>query len=84
MNFLTINIKLIFKVVLITLLFQTTLWGMTNHSENIESEANQNNTNANYTEVSLDSFGNMGIGIVLILTSVLGAFFLRNELDGAI
>jgi hypothetical protein len=84
MGFLTINITSIFKIIIISLLFQTALLGTTIENESSEAENSFNQSNTNYTEVSLDSFGDMGIGIVLVVTSLLGAFFLRNELDGAI
>jgi len=84
MNFLTVNIRSIFKIMIISLLFQTALFGTTIQNESSEVENSFNQSSSTYTEVSLDSFGNMGIGIVLVVTSLLGAFFLRNELDGAI
>jgi hypothetical protein len=68
--------------------FATTLYGKDNSyvdsgyiSTTVhESTAVVTSENSEKVEVSLDSFGSMSIVIMLALTSLLGAFFVREEL----
>jgi len=77
------------------LLFQITLFGNTaynsdsSHTSNTyiaesttESTNRLNVGSIENTEVALDSFGSVGVMIMLVLTSLLGAFFVRDEFSG--
>jgi len=88
--------KMILKIVSLILFFHTALFANTNYSEDsyiksIYNSEYQNistpttlKTNSNNIEVSLNSFGSMSVIIMLILTSLLGAFFVRDEFSGAL
>ena len=36
------------------------------------------------TEISLDTLGDSGVIILIVLSSLLGAYFLRDELEGSL
>ena len=86
--------KTIIKIVSLVLFFHTALFADTSYSENsyIMSAYNSNYTHQSHDsirqdsskdiEVSLNSFGSISIVITLILTSLLGAFFVRDEFNG--
>jgi len=88
--------KMILKIVSLILFFNTALFANTNYSEDsyiksIYNSEYQNistpttlKSNSNNIEVSLNSFGSMSVIIMLILTSLLGAFFVRDEFSGAL
>jgi len=83
--------KIILKVVSLVLFFQITLFAETSYSEDIYiksiySSEHQNisspttlKKSSNNMEVSLNSFGSVSVIIMLILTSIVGAFFVRDE-----
>jgi hypothetical protein len=88
--------KMILKIVSFVLFFHTTLFANTSYSEdsyiksvysseyqNISTHTTLKNS-SNNIEVSLNSFGSMSVIIMLILTSLLGAFFVRDEFYGAL
>jgi hypothetical protein len=68
-------------------MFHTTLFAGVSYMElksSIEStyiSEEKSNTSTANTEVELDSFGGGSMTIVLILTSILGVFFVRDELS---
>jgi hypothetical protein len=86
--------KMILKIVGFILFFHTTLFANPNYNENVDtqrvysseqpsqSSSITNKEDSNKVEVSLHSFGGMSISIMLILTSLLGAFFVRDEFQG--
>ena len=89
--------KIIVKIVSLVLFFHTTLFANTSYSENsyIMSAYNSDHShqsrssilhqeNSKDIEVSLNSFGSMSVIIMLILTSLLGAFFVRDEFHGVL
>jgi len=89
--------KIILKIVGFILFFHTALFANPSYSEDayVKSAYNneyQKNTSAptavksspNDIEVSLNSFGSMSVIIMLILTSLLGAFFVRDEFSGVL
>jgi len=87
MYFFTKNKNRVLLIMSFFLMFQTTLFAGASYMEmksSMEStymneEKSNGSTTAN-TEVSLDSFGGGSMTIVLILTSILGVFFVRDEL----
>ena len=88
--------KMILKIVSLVLFFHTALFADTSYNEDsyiksVYSSEHQNistpttlKNNSNNIEISLNSFGSMSVIIMLILTSILGAFFVRDELYGAL
>jgi len=88
--------KMILKIVSLILFFHTALFANTNYSEDIYIKSMYNSEyqnistpttlkkNSNNIEVSLNSFGSMSVIIMLILTSLLGAFFVRDEFSRAL
>ena len=88
--------KIILKIVSLVLFFHTALFADTNYNEDtyiksVYSSEYQNTStpttlknSSNYIEVSLNSFGSMSVIIMLILTSLLGAFFVRDEFSGVL
>ena len=88
--------KMILKIVSLILFLNITLFANTNYSEEIYIKSMYNSEyqnistpttlkkNSNNIEVSLNSFGSMSVIIMLILTSLLGAFFVRDEFSGAL
>ena len=84
----SIGIKsLIVKIFSLLLLVNMTTWA-NNIYDGTSKEAyinesttlNSNSIALNETvEVSLDSFSNIGIFILIVLSSILGAFFMRDE-----
>jgi beta-lactamase regulating signal transducer with metallopeptidase domain len=96
MNYLIDYKTMILKTLSVILFFQTTLFGSTAY--NISESAYSTNSYVNEsteeatsllnvgtienTEVALDSFGSMSVMIMLVLTSLLGAFFVRDEFSG--
>jgi len=80
------------KIVTIVLFFQITLFGSTAYTSDTPStyttELTSESTNRlnvgsiENTEVALDSFGSVSVMIMLVLTSLLGAFFVRDEFSG--
>ena len=92
MNHLTQQKNIILKIVSFIILFQTTLFGSTAYiNENsyttstyVSESANEATSILNVgslenREVALDSFGSISVMIMLVLTSILGAFFVRDE-----
>jgi len=88
--------KMILKIVSLVLFFNTALFANTSYSKdtyiksvhsreyhNVSAPTTVKN-NLNNIEVSLNSFGSMSVIIMLILTSLLGAFFVRDEFSGAL
>jgi heme/copper-type cytochrome/quinol oxidase subunit 3 len=95
MNHLTQQKNIILKIVTFIILFQTTLFGSTAYnnensyatSSYVSESANEATTILNVgsienREVALDSFGSISVMILLVLTSLLGAFFVRDEFSG--
>jgi len=87
MYFFTKNKNRVLLIMSFFLMFHTTLFAGVSYMEvqsSIEStymsEEKSNSSTAN-TEVALDSFGGGSMTIVLILTSILGVFFVRDELS---
>ena len=88
--------RMILKIVSLVLFFHTALFADTSYSENsyitsaYSSEYSHQSSSSilqhssNNIEVSLNSFGSMSVIIMLILTSILGAFFVRDEFYGAL
>ena len=86
--------KIILLIVGLILFFHTTLFADSIYSEEsyiksaynsepintVTTTANSNHPNK-VVEVSLNSFGSTSVMIMLVLTSMLGAFFVRNELS---
>jgi len=82
--------KIILLIVISVIFFHTTLLADSIYSEEsyIQNAYNSgeylgisgNKASANI-EVSLNSFGSISMTIMLILTSLLGAFFVRDELS---
>ena len=70
------------------ILFYTALWA-NDLSESQENSAYTVQTSAVHTNhesdkiesISLDSFGSTGMILMLVFSSLLGAFFVRDELD---
>lgn len=92
MNHLRQQKNIILKIVSFITIFQATLFGSTTYSnENsyttssyVSESANEGTSILNVgsienREVALDSFGSISIMIILVLTSILGAFFVRDE-----
>ena len=95
MNYLIQYKNIILKLLSVILLFQTTLFATTTYvsessyttnsylSEKTDETTNLLNVGSiENTEVALDSFGSISIMILLVLTSILGAFFVRDEFSG--
>jgi hypothetical protein len=88
--------KMIIKIVSLVLFFHTALFADTIYSEESYIDtayssqyAHQANSSvaeesSNNIEISLNSFGSMSVIIMLILTSILGTFFVRDEFYGAL
>ena len=88
MKTLSINKMLLLKIFGFLILFQTTLF-----SENIYHVSNSDSTSVNLQVVNssvnkeneevemvaLDSFGGTGVVLMIIFTSLLGVFFVRDE-----
>ena len=86
--------KMLATIVSLVLFFHTALFADTSYSENsyIMSAYNSDYShqssssiiqhNSNDIEVSLNSFGGISVIIMLILTSLLGSFFVRDEFYG--
>ena len=88
-----INRVILLKIFGFLILFQTTLF-----SENIYHISNSDTTLVNSKQldssvskekeevemVALDSFGGTGVVLMILFTSLLGAFFVRDELSGLI
>ena len=87
MYFFTKNRNKVLLIMSFFLMFQTTLFAGVSYMElqsSIEStyiSEEKSNTSTANTEVELDSFGGGSMTIVLILTSILGVFFVRDELS---
>ncbi len=93
MKTLQINRMLLLKIFGFLILFQSTLF-----SENIYSvsgsdttlvntelvDSSINNENEKIETVALDSFGGTGVVLMIIFISLLGTFFVRDELNGLI
>ena len=79
--------KMILFIVSLVLFFHTTLFADSTYSEEsyIKSAYSSDyvavsaSTVSANIEVSLNSFGSISVMIMLILTSLLGAFFVRDE-----
>ena len=58
----------------------------TNTSSSITATSVQNveASSSTMTEISLDSFGNLGMIIMVILSSLLGMFFVKDEFNTAV
>ena len=97
MRYLTEHKKIIFKIVGLIFLLQTALFASSSYSN--ESAYSQHSYASELvtessslgvmnigesTEVALDSFGSMSVLVMLILTSLIGAFFVRDEFDGVL
>ena len=65
--------KLILKIFMLLVTFNVTLLG------NAVSEVVSSGVVVETVEVSLDSFGTLGIVLMVGLSSLLGAFFMRDE-----
>ena len=90
MKILLINRILLLKIFGFLIIFQTTLF-----SENIYHVSNSDTTSVNskvvnssvnkergeVETVALDSFGGTGVVLMILFTSLLGAFFVRDELS---
>jgi len=88
--------KMILKIVSFILFFHTALFANTSYSEDTyvesayssehqhKSTSTEVKSSSNNIEVSLNSFGSMSVIIMLILTSLLGAFFVRDEFSGVL
>ncbi len=93
MKTLLINRMLLLKIFGFLVLFQTTLF-----AENIYQVSNSDTTSVDSQVVSssvnkekeevetvaLDSFGGTGVVLMILLTSLLGAFFVKDEFGGLI
>ncbi len=91
MKFLSINRIFLLKIFGFLILFQTILF-----SENIYYVSNNNTTLVNskvvnssvkkdgkeVERVTLDSFGGTGVILIILFTSLLGVFFVRDEFNG--
>ena len=79
--------KTILLIVALVLFFHTALFADSTYSEesyvksayNGDHIATATNSGSKGIEVSLNSFGSMSVMIMLILTSLVGAFFVRDE-----
>ena len=91
MKTLSIKRMLLLKIFGFLILFQTTLFSENIHSvsksdsTSVDSKSVNTSTNKEkeeVEEVALDSFGGGGILLMIFLTSLLGAFFVRDEFNG--
>jgi hypothetical protein len=88
MDVLKNNRNMIFKVLGFWIFFHSALLAdstLTAHQRSITSNRTQSTQESKgkesqeMTSISLDSFGSTGIVLMLILSSLLGAFFVRDE-----
>jgi len=88
MNGLVKHKNIILKVAMLILFFQTILFADTGSicnnsysSSELISKATllQTTGGSENIEISLDSFGSMSVIIMLVLTSLIGTFFVRDE-----
>jgi len=88
MNILKNNRNMILKIFGFWIFFHTALFADTTintHQSTISSTQYQTNQRRKVSEteemtsISLDSFGSTGMVLMLILSSLLGAFFVRDE-----
>lgn len=92
MYFVTKNKKIVFKILSLLFILHTTLFAGNTYDEGsmqinssyiseVKSEQGiaMNVGTQEHVEVALDSFGSMSMTIMLLLTSLLGAFFVRDE-----
>ena len=87
MHFLTKNRNIVLKIISLLFIFNTTVWADFSYIERDShvdkvylGDSSTEDKSSTRTEVSLDSFGGISVTIVLIMTSFLGAFFVRDEL----
>jgi len=73
MKMKTMTIKLLGLLLILTLSLSATEGTETKSVESKEK----------ITEVSLDTLGNSGVIILIVLSSLLGAYFMRDELGGS-
>jgi hypothetical protein len=84
--------KIILLVISFVVLFHTTLWADSVYSEEsyiksaYSSDAVSVSTSSSSpkVEISLNSFGSISVMIMLVLTSLLGAFFVRDEFSNVL
>ena len=69
----TMTIKLLGLLLILTLSLSSTEVSKSQVQDNKEQT----------TEVSLDTLGNSGVIILIVLSSLLGAYFMRDELEGS-
>lgn len=85
MENLTNHRNIILKVVTLILLFNTTLFATKVNSEEVNNVQPFNSTVSSMreapetTEIYLDSFGTLGIILMVALSSLLGAYFVKDE-----
>jgi len=90
MKILTDNRYGLLKIVTIILFFNTLLFANSmNESERITAQplhtsVSTTSEKIETTEVSLDSFGTLGILLMVVLSSLLGAFFMKDELSNTL
>jgi len=98
MRYLIEHKKIIFKIVGLVFLLQTALLASSSSymnegnypqhsypSELVTESSSLGVMNmGEHTEIALDSFGSMSVLVMLILTSLIGSFFVRDEFDGVL
>jgi len=73
MKMKTMTIKLLGLLLILTLSLSAT--------EVVENQTVDNGKKM--TEISLDTLGDSGVIILIVLSSLLGAYFMRDELEGS-
>ncbi len=80
--------SIVFKIVGFLILFHSTLFANGVTGENVElskvqleSKSVDKGSKQKVSTISLDSFGSTGMVIMLVLSSLLGAFFVKDEFN---
>ncbi len=88
MYFVKNKISIVFKIVGFLILFHSTLFANSATGESVElakvqleSKSIDKDPKQEVSTVSLDSFGSTGMVIMIILSSLLGAFFVKDEFN---
>ncbi len=93
MKILQVNRMLLLKIFGFLILFQTILFSENpyhiSNSDTTLVNSKQVNSSVNkekeeVEKVALDSFGGTGVVLMILFTSLLGAFFVKDELNGLI
>ena len=83
--------NLALKLLSFLLVFHTSLFASVSSTDEMveakssyHSQAEEVLDSKNMEEVSLDSFGNMSMMLMMVLTSLLGTFFVKDEFGGSL